>query len=422
MFPALLRLFRPDTSTSNVQDTNQIFTNAEPLLIAEDAFVDFLKMQMSQSNSPIIKTIYHVIYDNPYAIFLFIVLSVLLFTIILRSVIYLFTANRKKRYVFRKMWRMFMSPLSLWIGLIFGMILGIEALVIPKFLSYIIKTCLLSILLWIIFRTAQKLFDVYIRRVLIFRAYEHKLKFFRNKNILTVFHRTVRATWFLLFITILLGLWGVQLGPILAGLGIAGIVVGLALQDTLSHIVGGVSLMLDDTYSEGDFIKLETGVEGMILQIGYRSTKIKTFDEELINIPNGVLSKMMITNLSQPFKRVRVTKYYQTIAKDAPPQLVKELLLKGIRNVPTILNYPEPYIFFIEPKGSTYIFRVNFFVATYAVRLSQTDLVQQEIVKILVEHNIRFAVEETFIHTDREVIPYNKTKKSSNENNEKETS
>ncbi|MGL4389130.1 MAG: mechanosensitive ion channel family protein [Brevinema sp.] len=408
MFSSLLKFLNPSFGSQTNEITN-ILNSPDNLksTVSSDAFINLLNQSMSQSSNKFIQTIYHVIHDNPYAIFLFIVLSALLSTLILRSCIYLFTAHKKKRYIFKKLWRMFMSPLSLWVGMVFGMIVGLDAFILPKIIKYTIQTSLLSILLWIIFSRAQKLFDLYIRGILIYKAYENRLRFFKNKNILTVLHRTIGIAWFLIFITILLGLWGVQLGPILAGLGIAGIVIGLALQDTLSHIIGGISLMLDDTYSEGDFIKIETGVEGAIVQIGYRSTKIKTFDEEIINIPNGVLSRMTIINLSQPFKRVRVTKFYQTVATDASPELVKDLLLQAVKSVPSILNYPEPYVFFMEPKGTMYVFRVNFFVSSHAVRLSQSDFVQQEIVRLFALHQIRFAIEERYIHSlSREELPH----------------
>ncbi|MGL4393692.1 MAG: mechanosensitive ion channel family protein [Brevinema sp.] len=420
MFTSIMKLLQPAATTNTNTVTNTLDTAGEIItpVVAGDEFIALLNKSMASSNNQIFRVIYHIIHDNPYAIFLFIVFSVLLFTILLRSFVYLFTAKSKKRYIMKKIWRMFMSPLSLWIGLIVGMILGLDAFALPKIIKYGFQTSLLSILLWIIFTRAQRLFDLYIRGILIYRVYENKLRFFRNKNVLTVLHRTVGVVWFLTFITVLLGLWGVQLGPILAGLGIAGIVVGLALQDTLSHIVGGVSLMLDDTYSEGDYVKLENAVEGIIVQIGYRSTKLKTFDEEIINIPNGVLSRMTITNLSQPYKRVRVTKFYQTVATDATPELVKDLLVQAVKSVPTILNYPEPYVFFMEPKGSMYVFRVNFFVSSYTVRLSQSDLVQQEIVRLFALNNIRFGVDESYVHTDiADALPFH-TIPSKNSKNE----
>lgn len=427
MFSMITRMLR---STGFMQkssnETAILETNSNNITnvannITSNEIIELVDTYMGHSNNYFAKMIYQMIYDNPYAIFLLIVLSVLLLTIILRSFIYLFTTKNKKhhkRNFFKRIWNIFMSPTFMWSGLILGIVLALDVLMVPSFISSFIKTILLSILAWIIYIMSQKILDIYIRSLLIFKVNKNRrLKIFKNKNVLIVLHRSLAVAWILIFITILLGLWGVQLGPILAGLGIAGIVVGLALQDTLSHIVGGVSLMLDETYSEGDFIKLENGLDGVISQIGYRSTKLRTFDDEILTIPNGTLSKMMITNLSQPFKRVRATKYYQTVASDADPQTVKQLFLKAIKNVPSILNYPEPYVFFVEPKGSTYIFRVNFFVASYGIRMSETDLVQQEIVKIFQQNNIRFAVEESMIHTNS-VSPYTQSSENSSEENQ----
>lgn len=401
MFPAILKLLK--TQTNNISELTNNITNTT---LSNDPMVNILVTSIDQSPNTFARLLAHVINENPYAIFLFIVMVVLVFTIILRFIIYVFTTKQKntRRHIIKRIWRAFISPNFVWTGLILGIILGVDVLQLSSPLKYVIKGCLFSILLWIFYSISQKIFSLYIRAILIFRTQGIRMRFFKNKNILIVFSRVIHAILFLTFITILLGLWGVQLGPILAGLGIAGIAVGFALQDTLSHIIGGVSLMLDEAYTEGDYILLDNGHEGIIFQIGYRSTKFRTFDEEIIIIPNGILSKMIITNLSQPVKRIRVTSFYQTVATDASPAKVKSLLLKATHNVPSVLRYPDPYVFFLKPQGNLYVFRLNFYVGSPTTRLSNTDLVQQEIVKIFKENHIRFAIDEyyTYINAHNE--------------------
>jgi len=399
MFPSILKLLK-NHSISNSNTTSPISNSLAGSDLSNDIVINILLSSIDNSSNSFAKLIAHIINENPYAIFLFIVMFVLIITIILRFVIYIFTTNQKytKKHIIKRIWKLFISPNFIWTGLILGIILGVDVLQLSPPLKYVIKGTLFSILLWIFYSISQKIFSLYIRAILIHRSQGIRLRFFKNKNILIVFARVIHAILFLTFITILLGLWGVQLGPILAGLGIAGIAVGFALQDTLSHIIGGVSLMLDEAYTEGDYILLDNGHEGIIFQIGYRSTKFRTFDEEIIIIPNGVLSKMIITNLSQPVKRIRVTTFYQTLASDASPEKIKKILLSAPHNVSSILKYPEPYVFFLEPKGNLFHFRLNFYVSSPTSKLSNTDLVQQEVVKLFKQHNIQFAIDESFTH------------------------
>ncbi|MGL5956932.1 MAG: mechanosensitive ion channel family protein [Brevinema sp.] len=400
MLQAILRQLQNISSNTNDLITPEGVEVLSNTSLSNDVLLEIIASFMANSHNSFIKILYDIIKENPYAIFLFIVISVFILTIILRLILYVISHQPKhmKKHLGKRLFNILLSSRFIWTGLLLGVIIGVDVLNIPKAISHIIRSCALSILLWLFYVITQNLITLYSRAVLIYRTQGSRIKFFKNKNIFIVLSRSVHAIWFLLFVTILLGLWGVELAPILAGLGIVGIVVGLALQDSLSHIMGGIALMLDETYTEGDYIILENNNSGIIFQIGYRSTKLRTFDEEIITIPNGVLSKMIITNLSQPVKRSRVTLFCKTYARDASPQLVKDLLIQTAKNSPGILRYPEPITFFLAPEGSLYSFRLSFYISTPLNKLSTTDTVQQEIVKVFEQHNIRFGIEENFMH------------------------
>ena len=93
---------------------------------------------------------------------------------------------------------------------------------------------------------------------------------------------------------------GVSISPVLAGLGITGLAVALAVQPTLSNFFAGAYLMAEREMKVGDYIYLTDGLEGYIDSIGWRSTKIKTFYNTLVIIPNSKLANTVITNLDQP--------------------------------------------------------------------------------------------------------------------------
>ena len=93
---------------------------------------------------------------------------------------------------------------------------------------------------------------------------------------------------------------GVSVSPMLAGLGIGGLAVALALQPTLGNLFAGAYMMAERELNEGDYIKLEGGPSGYVVTVGWRSTKIKTFYNTLVIIPNSKLADTIITNYFHP--------------------------------------------------------------------------------------------------------------------------
>ena len=95
---------------------------------------------------------------------------------------------------------------------------------------------------------------------------------------------------------VLLGHLGITITPILTALGIGGLAVALALQDTLSNLFAGFHLLADRPVSVGDVVRLENGMEGVVEDIGWRSTRIRQPGEDLIIVPNAKLAQGILTN------------------------------------------------------------------------------------------------------------------------------
>jgi len=99
---------------------------------------------------------------------------------------------------------------------------------------------------------------------------------------------------------------GVEIGPVLAGLGIGGLAVALALQDTLANLFAGIYMMVDRPVTVGDFIKLESGEEGFVEEIGWRNTKVRMWANNIVIIPNSKLSQSVLTNYFLPKQELSV--------------------------------------------------------------------------------------------------------------------
>lgn len=101
--------------------------------------------------------------------------------------------------------------------------------------------------------------------------------------------------------------FGFNVMSLLAGLGLGGLALALAAQDTAANVFGSITIILDRPFQVGDWVKIgET--EGTVEEIGFRSTRIRTFYQSLVSIPNSVMAKERIDNMGvRPFRRIRHT-------------------------------------------------------------------------------------------------------------------
>ena len=139
------------------------------------------------------------------------------------------------------------------------------------------------------------------------------------------------------------GVWGVDLSAALTALGVTSLVVSFALQDTLGGIASGFTLLADQPFSPGDWVK-SGDVEGRVIDVNWRSTRIENRDGDLVVIPNGQLSKATIVNFDQPSRFHRVMVPVQ-IERSAPPTAAKAMLLEAARSTAGVVADPPPVVF-----------------------------------------------------------------------------
>ncbi|HOP08971.1 MAG TPA: mechanosensitive ion channel family protein [Candidatus Methanofastidiosa archaeon] len=168
-------------------------------------------------------------------------------------------------------------------------------------------------------------------------------------------------------IIIVLDIWGVEVAPFLAGLGIAGIAIGLAVQDSLKDFIGGVNLILDNTYKVGEKVKLDTGEVGDIYAISIRSTRIRTYDNNVIIIPNHIMAASKIINYAQPRARERGEIPFGVVYGSSVEK-TKKAALEALKNVEGIMEDPAPQIEFLDMGDSSLNFRALFWANTYGER------------------------------------------------------
>ena len=99
---------------------------------------------------------------------------------------------------------------------------------------------------------------------------------------------------------------GIPISPLIAGLGLGGVAVALAIQPTLSNLFAGTYVMTEGVVSPGDYIEMEGGVAGYVLEVGWRSTRLRTWSNTLVVVPNARFAETIITNYYGPTPPVNV--------------------------------------------------------------------------------------------------------------------
>ncbi len=217
----------------------------------------------------------------------------------------------------------------------------------------------------------------------------HDLAVKNDKPVSAIVHifyrRAIQAAAVVLALFMLLKTWGFDISGLLAGIGIGGLALSLAAQDTFANLLGGITIMADRVFEIGDYIATPD-IDGIVEEIGFRSSRIRTLGQAVVTVPNGKLSNSFITNYSRMGKR-RI-RFFIPIANSTEPEklaLLTESLKKiiGARE----LVFADSLMIFIENISST---ALNILVQCY---VNQVDyalfLEEQEAVLMLILENLR---------------------------------
>lgn len=160
-------------------------------------------------------------------------------------------------------------------------------------------------------------------------------------------------------ILVILSYLGVSITPMIATLGVSGLAVALALQDTLANLFAGIHISAAQQIRVGDYLRLESGEEGYVIDIGWRSTRIRMLPNNIIIVPNDRLAKAIITNYHFPSPDLAVLVKVQVHYKSDLEKVEKatvEVAREVMREVKGAVPEFEPFIRFNEFGESAVIF------------------------------------------------------------------
>lgn len=293
------------------------------------------------------------------------------------------------------------SPFLLWV-IICGVFLALNTVDVPVRFKIIIDKVLLSILIFsitlVIANIATRFITVYGSRV------------GAAVPVTGLTQNITKTAIILIGFMILLNSLGITITPLITTLGIGGVAVALGLQETLSNLFAGFHITLAKQVRVGDFIKLESGEEGYVEDIGWRSTKVRMLPNNVVLVPNSKLAQSILTNYYLPAKElavlVQVGVHYDSDLKHVEKvtcEVAKEVMKTVTGGIPEF----DPFIRY-HTFGD---FSINFTVILRAKEFVDNYLVKHEFIKRLHE---RYRKEGIIIPYPIRAINYEQEKASKN--------
>lgn len=208
---------------------------------------------------------------------------------------------------------------------------------------------------WLLTRIVRALIEQY------FKTHGDKERTALDAQMVSLAKRAAVVVLWLIGITLGLNNAGFDVGALIAGLGIGGLALALAAQDTVKNIIGGLVVFLDKPFYIGDNVKIKD-MEGTVVYTGMRSTRIRTPAGRVITIPNAQFTDNPIENITlEPSKRV-VT--YLGLVYETPPAKVREAIaiLRDIATTTEAINLQQPFVFLERFNESSLDINFTYFI------------------------------------------------------------
>ncbi len=197
--------------------------------------------------------------------------------------------------------------------------------------------------------------------------------------------------------------WGINVSALIASLGLGGLAFALAAKDTVANLFGGLTVLADKSMKVGDWVKIGD-VEGIVEDIGLRTTKIRTFEKSLITVPNQVLANQSLENFSR--RNVRRIKMTIGLTYSTTPDQMRRILeeiREMLRNHPRIAKDQLLMVYFTDYSDSSLDIFIYCFTdtANWAEYLSIREDVNLKIMDIVEKNGASFAFPSRSVYVEK---------------------
>lgn len=212
----------------------------------------------------------------------------------------------------------------------------------------------------------------------------------------------IKISIYVVGILIALNYLGISITPIITALGVGGLAVALALKDTLANLFSGIHILVEKAIKVGDFIRMDNGIEGFVDDITWRTTRIKTIQNNYIIVPNEKLVQSIVTNFDLNDKKVAVP-IRISVSYDSDIDKVEKVLLEIAKSligkVEGLLADPEPVVRFNPGFADS---SLDFTLICYASDFKFNFIIQSEVRKAVFkkfrEENIEIPFPQRVVH------------------------
>ena len=233
-----------------------------------------------------------------------------------------------------------------------------------------------------------------------------------SQDIIPLIATFVKVAVFVAALMAILSIWSIDITPLVASAGIASAVIAFAAKDTIANFFGGISVFLDKPYKIGDYIELDSKERGEVVEIGVRSTRIKTRDDIMITIPNSIIANSKIINESAPIPNFRV-RVPIGVAYGSNIELVEKTLLEITHENKNLVDDPEPRVRFRGFGDSS----LNFELLSWAIEPALRGLTIHELNTAIYHKFAELGIQIPFPQRDLHLIDTPETKEKKKEEN-----
>lgn len=226
---------------------------------------------------------------------------------------------------------------------------------------------------------------------------EHRM----DEQLIPIIRRSLTIIFSVIGVFHILRLLDVNIAALIAGVSIGGLALALAAQDTVKNLIGSAMIFFDRPFQIGDYI-IGGGVEGTVMEVGFRTTRVQTSDTSIISVPNGTIANMAITN-----KGVRVLRLFSTtltVTYDTSPDLIEQFIA-GLKEL--ILHHPKTHkegfyvhLSTLEASSLNILFRTHLKVDAYADELRAKEEMLLGILRLARLLRVNFAFPSSTVYIE----------------------
>jgi MscS family membrane protein len=233
-----------------------------------------------------------------------------------------------------------------------------------------------------------------------------KIEDLLSRDLLNWILRALKILIFILGIAAVLEIWGIKIGPVIAGLGLFGVAVALGAQDLFKNLISGILVLVEKRFKVGDWIYVEGVIEGTVEKIGFRSTVIRKFDKSLATIPNFQFAEKAVVNNTETTNR-RIDWLIGLEYSSTSEQLTKcrDEIEKHIKSSPdfVVSESTKLIVKLVQFSASSIDIRVSSFTKTsdYHEWISVKDRLVIAIKEIVEKNGASFAFPSQSIYVEK---------------------